>query len=68
MEYEEDLEHILTFLTKVQSDFDFGADLEKIQTLSNELQKIKTHLPTKEKLDELKKNRKRLRNKIRDFL
>ena len=55
MEYEKDLEHTLTFLTKVQSNFDFSADLEKIQTLSHELQNIKTDLPTKEKVDELKK-------------
>ena len=55
MEYEENLEHILTFLTKVQSNFDFGDDLKKIQTLSHELQNIKTNLPTKEKLDELQK-------------
>ena len=55
MEFKEDLEHILTFLTKVQSNFDFGADLEKIQYLTNELEKIKTNLPTKEKLDELQK-------------
>ena len=54
MEYE-DLKKLLTFLTNALEKNDFGEDNQKIQYFCDELEKIKSNLPTIDKLEELKK-------------
>ena len=51
----EDLKKLLTFLTNIYHNNDFGKDAPKIQYFYTELENITHRLPTSDKLDELQK-------------
>lgn len=51
----ENLKSLLTILTNTLEKNDFDEDKQKIQYFYSELKKIKKHLPTSEKLEELQK-------------
>lgn len=50
-----DLKELLLFIANAKKNNDFGSDVEKIEYLYTELEKIQTKLPTIDELEKLRK-------------